>query len=497
MAGSGEVLTYGQLEERSRRLAHHLRDAGLQRGDVVAVLSDNDLRVFEIYWAAQRTGLYITVINHHLAPEEVRYILDDCEARTMFVSASKGQLARAALEGAHDVPMRMVFGGEVAGFAEYEQVISHASHAPLDDQPRGADMLYSSGTTGRPKGIKPPLPDRQVDAPGDTLVSLFGPRYGFDEDTIYLSPAPLYHSAPLRFCATVQALGGKVVVMERFDAEGALAAIEAHRATHSQWVPTMFVRMLKLPREVRERYDVSSMHVAVHAAAPCPVPVKQQMMEWWGPVLHEYYSSTEVNGVTLIGPEEWQRKPGSVGQAGVGTIHVCDDGGRELPPGSVGTVYFERDELPFRYHNDPEKTRAAQHPDHPTWTAVGDLGYVDEDGYLFLTDRKAFMIISGGVNIYPQEVEDVLTLHPAIRDVAVIGIPDDEMGEQVKAVVEPADDASPGPELEDELIAHVRERIAHYKAPRSVDFVDHLPRTATGKLVKGDLRSRYADASTA
>jgi long-chain acyl-CoA synthetase len=494
MAGSGEVLTYGQLEERSRRLARHLRDTGLQRGDVVAVLSDNDLRIFEIYWAAQRIGLYITVINHHLAPDEVRYILDDCDARAMFVSSSKAELGQAALEVAHDVEVRVAFGGEIAGLADYEQIISNASAAPLEDQPRGADMLYSSGTTGRPKGIKPPLPDRQVDESGDTLVALFGPRYGFDEDTIYLSPAPLYHSAPLRFCATVQALGGKVVVMERFDAEGALAAIEAHGATHSQWVPTMFVRMLKLPREVRERYDVSSMRVAVHAAAPCPVPVKQQMMEWWGPVLHEYYSSTEVNGVTLIGPDEWQRKPGSVGQAGVGTIHICDDDGRELPPGSVGSVYFERDELPFQYHNDPEKTRAAQHPDHPTWTAVGDLGYVDEDGYLFLTDRKAFMIISGGVNIYPQEVEDVLTLHPSIRDVAVIGVPDDEMGEQVKAVVEPADDATPGPELEDEIIAHVRERIAHYKAPRSVDFVDELPRTATGKLVKGELRSRYQGA---
>jgi fatty-acyl-CoA synthase len=356
-------------------------------------------------------------------------------------------------------------------------------------------MLYSSGTTGRPKGIKPPLPDRQIDEPGDTMIAAFGARFGFDRDTIYLSPAPLYHAAPLRTCATVQALGGTAVVMERFEAERALELIERHRVTHSQWVPTMFVRMLKLPDKVRSRFDVSSMKVAIHAAAPCPVDVKRAMMEWWGPILHEYYSSTEMNGMTSIGPEEWLRKPGSVGREAIGVAHICDEDGHELAPGLVGTIYFEREALPFEYHNDPAKTRSTQHPDHPTWTAVGDLGRVDEDGFLFLTDRKAFMIISGGVNIYPQEIEDVLILHPAIADVAVIGVPDDEMGEQVKAVVQLADGGEASRELALEIIDHVKQRIARFKAPRSVDFVDALPRTPTGKLLKGELRAGYWPAA--
>jgi fatty-acyl-CoA synthase len=323
------------------------------------------------------------------------------------------------------------------------------------------------------------------------MVAVFGDRIGLGADTVFLSPAPLYHAAPLRLCATVQALGGTVVIMEKFDAEAALAAIEQYGVTHSQWVPTMFVRMLKLPPEVRGRYDVSSLRVAVHAAAPCPADVKQQMLDWWGPILQEYYSSTEVAGMTWVDPQEWLSHPGTVGRSILGVIHVCDDDGRELPAGGVGTVYFERDARPFEYHNDPEKTRAAEHPDHPTWTTVGDIGYVDEDGYLYLTDRAAFMIISGGVNIYPQEIEDALTLHPAVADVAVIGIPDPEMGEQVKAVVEVAPGHEPGEELAATLIAYARTRLAGYKVPRSLDFVDQLPRTPTGKLVKGPLRDRY------
>jgi fatty-acyl-CoA synthase len=353
-------------------------------------------------------------------------------------------------------------------------------------------MLYSSGTTGRPKGIKRTLPEGDVREVPSMFQLLFQPMYGFGEDTVYLCPAPLYHAAPLVFCSVVTATGGTVVLMNSFDAQESLAAIERHRVTHSQWVPTMFVRMLKLPREVREAYDVSSLKVAVHAAAPCPVEVKRRMMEWWGPVLYEYYSATEANGITFIAPEEWLRKPGSVGRDGIlGELRICGEDGKVLPAGETGTVYFEREELPFRYHNDDARTREAQHPEHPNWTTTGDIGHVDEDGYLFLTDRKAFTIISGGVNIYPQEIEDCLTLHPKVTDVAVVGVPDAEMGEAVKAVVQPAADADPGPELERELLDFVRERIAHYKAPRSVDFTDALPRTPTGKLAKSRLRKAY------
>jgi fatty-acyl-CoA synthase len=491
-AESGEVLTYRELEENSVRLARHLYDAGLRKGEHVALLSGNDPKVYEVYWAALRTGLYITAVNRHLSPSEISYIVNDCGARALIVSAGLADAAEQIVAQTPSVEIRLAFGGPVQGYESYEDARAAASPEPLPDQPRGADMLYSSGTTGRPKGIKQPLPDRQVgDAPGDTYTAIFGPLYGFDTETVYLSPAPLYHAAPLRFGGVVHALGGTLVIMEKFDAEQALAAIERYRVTHSQWVPTMFVRMLKLDEAVRARYDVSSLRVAVHAAAPCPVDVKRAMIDWWGPILHEYYASTEANGATFIDSEQWLRKPGSVGRAGLGTIRVCGDDGAELPTGEIGTVYFERDEIPFAYHNDPAKTAEAVHPEHPTWTTTGDIGYVDEEGYLFLTDRKAFMIISGGVNIYPQEVEDALALHPRVLDVAVIGVPDEEMGESVKAVVQPAPGVEPGPELAAELRDYLRERIAHYKVPKSFDFADDLPRTPTGKLVKGKLRQRY------
>jgi len=284
--------------------------------------------------------------------------------------------------------------------------------------------------------------------------------------------------------------------MPTFEPTAALAAIERYRITHSQWVPTMFVRMLKLPEEQRAAADLSSHRLAIHAAAPCPVEVKQRMIDWWGPILHEYYAATEGNGVTLVDPQSWLRKPGTVGKAGLGVLHICDEDGVEQPTGQAGLVYFERDELPFTYHNAPEKTRQAQHPKHDNWTTTGDIGYVDEEGFLYLTDRKAFMIISGGVNIYPQEVENVLTLHPKVLDIAVIGVPDPEMGEQVKAVVQAAPGVHTGPDLERELLDFVRERVAHFKAPRSVDFTDSLPRTATGKLQKHVLRARYLNGAT-
>lgn len=486
MASSGATVTYRELEERSIRIAHYFRSIGLQRGDHLALVSSNEAEIFDIYWAAMRSGLYFTAVNSHLTSSEVAYIVDDCEARAVIFSSSLAHIATddLLLANTPKVKNRLAFGAPVQGHDHLDtEISSMPTHAP-QQQPRGADMLYSSGTTGRPKGIEPTLPHREINEPGDTMTSLAQARWGFDENTVYLSPAPLYHAAPLRTCAAVHALGGTVVVMDRFDAEDALAQIERHHVTHSQWVPTMFVRMLKLPAPIRARYDVSSMRVAIHAAAPCPVEVKQAMIDWWGPILLEYYSSTELNGMTLITTPEWLSKPGSVGRDGViGTAHICDDVGAELRNGTVGLLYFERDELPFRYHNDPAKTAEAQHPEHPTWTTTGDMGYLDDDRYLFLTDRKSFMIISGGVNIYPQEIENCLTLHPAILDIAVVGEPHEEMGESVLAVVQladPADEAA----AEQSLRALAERKLAGYKRPRRYLFVDQLPRTPTGKLAK-------------
>ncbi|WAL69652.1 acyl-CoA synthetase [Amycolatopsis cynarae] len=492
VAGTGQMLTYRELDERSARLARHLHDLGLRRGDHLALLTGNDPQAFEVYWAALRSGLYLTAVNRHLAPGEISYIVNDCGARALVVSARLAEAAEKIIPDTPDVEIRLSYGGPVDGHESYEDGLRNTSPEPLPSQPRGIDMLYSSGTTGRPKGIKPPLPDRQVGDPGDIYTAVFGRLYGFGPDTVYLSPAPIYHAAPLRFGGVVQALGGTVVLMERFEPEAALATIEHYRVTHSQWVPTMFVRLLKLDEQVRRRYDLSSLRVVIHAAAPCPAEVKRATIDWWGPIVHEYYSSTEGNGLTLIDTEQWLRKPGSVGRALVGTIRICAEDGTELPTGEVGTVYFERDEAPFAYHNDPERTAQARHPLRPNWTTTGDLGYLDEDDFLFLTDRKAFMIISGGVNIYPQEIEDTLALHPKVLDAAVIGVPDEEMGESVKAVVQPTAEAAAGPALAEELRTYLRDRIAHYKVPRSFDFVDELPRTPTGKLVKGALRDRYA-----
>ncbi|GGL09935.1 acyl-CoA synthetase [Nocardia jinanensis] len=493
MAGSGRTLSYRELDENSARLARVLYDGGLRPGDVIAMVSDNTLECFEIYWAALRSGLYVLAVNRHLSPAEVAYIIDDSDAQVVIASAGVGELAGSMPELVSGVQRWLAFGGPIDGYESYEQALA-AAGPRLTEQPRGQDMLYSSGTTGRPKGVKPPLPGITVDQPGDPLTAVAGKLFRIDSSDVYLSPAPIYHAAPLRWCGVIHAYGGTVVLMEKFDAEQTLAAIEKFSATATQMVPTMFVRMLQLPEETRRRYDTSSLRLALHAAAPCPPEVKHAMIEWWGPVLAEYYGSTEGNGLSVITTPEWLQRPGAVGRSMLGPVHICDDAGNELAPREIGTVYFERETLPFEYHKDPDKTAAAQHPQHPNWTAVGDLGYVDEDGYLYLTDRKSFVIISGGVNIYPQEVENVLTLHPAIFDVGVIGVPDAEMGQQVKAVVQLHPGVAPEDSLAEDIIQYVRDRIANYKAPKTVDFVTSLPRTATGKLVKRELEKRYSPA---
>ncbi|MGW0040017.1 AMP-binding protein [Gordonia sp. NPDC003376] len=490
VAETGRILTYRQLEDDSAALARVLHDAGLRRGDTVAVLSTNSVEVMEVYWATRRAGMYITAVNRHLTPADIAYIVNDSGASALIVAGDLADLAAEVIGLTERVGLRLAFGGAVTGFDSYEDAVATAA-APLTDQPCGAMMLYSSGTTGFPKGIKPPLPDRQVDEPGEPFYALLDAFFGLGEDDVYLSVAPIYHAAPLGWCAGILARGGTVVLARRFDPEQTLAQIETYRVTAIQMVPTMFIRLLKLPTEVRQRHDLSSLRVMVHAAAPCPIDVKHAMIDWLGPILFEYYSATEANGFTYITSPQWLERPGSVGKSVMGIAHICDDAGHDLPVGEIGTIYFERDELPFTYHGDPTKTAAAQHPDHPTWTAVGDVGYLDDDGYLYLTDRKAFMIISGGVNIYPQEIEDVLALHPKVFDVAVIGVPDPEMGEQVKAVVQLEDGVVVDGATGVELVAYVRERIAHYKVPKTVDFVDELPRTPTGKLQKNKLKELY------
>src|SRR6476661_4378144 len=367
MAGSGRTLTYAELDDRSLRLARHLRDRGLRTGDVVALLSDNAPQAYEVYWAALRSGLYVTAVNHHLSPDEAAYIVNDCGAKAMVVSGAKTELVAAMAEKI-DVPVRLAFGGAVPGCTSYDEALSTASTEPLADQPHGDDFLYSSGTTGRPKGIKLPLLPIQVDEPGYPYVMIFGALFGYGEDTVYLSPAPVYHAAPLRYTGVIQALGGTVVLMQRFDPEGFLDAVQRHRVTDTQVVPTMFVRLLKLPEDVRSSYDTSSLKTVVHAAAPCPVEVKQQMMDWLGPIVHEYYASTEA----------WLAHPGTVGRSLLGKPRVCDPTGAELPAGQVGTIYFERDDEPFTYHGDSDRTASTRHPGHPFWSTVGDLGYLDD-----------------------------------------------------------------------------------------------------------------------
>ncbi|MEU9840616.1 acyl-CoA synthetase [Actinomadura sp. NPDC048032] len=485
MAGSGRVVTFRELNEESNRLAQLLRAEGLRPGDHIAFMMENHPLYLAVAWAAQRSGLYYTAISSRLQPDEVAYIAGNCEAKVFITSASM----EAAAQSPPDVPLRLMLGGTAPGYASYEERVAQHPPTPIEDECEGADMLYSSGTTGRPKGVKPALSKAPM-GEGGTLYQLLAFLFQPDADSVYLSPAPLYHAAPLRYSLNFHRFGATVVVMEKFDAEQALAAVEKYGVTHSQWVPTMFIRMLKLPEETRARYDVSSLRCAVHAAAPCPVPVKEQMIAWWGPILHEYYAGTEGNCFVYTNSEDWLAHRGTVGRPILGEVHVCDEEGRELPPGEPGTLYFGNGPA-FEYHADEARTAASRDPWGHGWTTLGDVGHVDEDGFLYLTDRRAYMIISGGVNIYPQEAENVLAVHPKVADVAVFGVPDAEMGGAVKAVVQPLSMDDAGPALEAELIAYCRDRLAHYKCPRSVDFRAELPRHPTGKLYKRLLKDEY------
>jgi long-chain acyl-CoA synthetase len=487
MCETGELVTFGQLDARANQVARVLRDSGVARGAHVALLMKNHRRFLEACFGADRAGVYYTTISTRLMADEIAYIVRDCAAQVLVVSADLDDLVQQLRPVLPEGLRYFMVGTPAPGFESWEAAVDAAADSPITDPAQGLDMLYSSGTTGRPKGVKWPMPQTPAGA-RTMLVNLLAPLFGYGRDCRYLSPAPLYHAAPLRHCMTVIKLGGTVFVMEAFDAERSLQWIERHRITHSQWVPTMFVRMLKLPDGVRTRYDMSSMQVAVHAAAPCPVEVKQRMLDWWGPIVFEYYAGTENNGFCTITAQEWLQHKGSVGRASQGALHICDEEGNELQVGATGLVYFS-DGPEFEYHNDPVRT--AQTRNAQGWSTLGDIGRLDEEGYLYLVDRRAFMIISGGVNIYPQEAESVLIGHPKVADVAVIGVPSEDLGEEVKAVVQLLDPADAGPGMEAELLAYCRQHMATFKSPRSVDFDAALPRHPTGKLYKQLVRQRY------
>lgn len=495
MAGTGETISYGELEQHANRGAHALRALGLGNGDTLALASDNRPEVFDIYWAAQRAGLILVPLSARLKSDEIAYIVNDSEAKALLVSDALADTARDVATKRGDMPglAHVLTIGTVGNFPEWQELCLGQPASPIADEQIGGRMSYSSGTTGRPKGIRYPSTGGSPIQPNPG-AQLFGRLYGVGEHTIYLSPAPLYHAAPLGFTAGIQALGGTTVIMPKFDAESFLGAIARWRINAAMVVPTMFIRLLRLPEEVRDRYDSSSLKTVIHAAAPCPIPVKQAMIDWLGPIIDEFYAGSEGNGHVTINSEEWLRKPGSVGRAVVGEIHICDDDGTELPIGETGTIFFGGGK-PFRYHNDPAKTAAAQNPLRPDWTTMGDVGHVDEEGYLFLSDRKDFMIISGGVNVYPQEVENLLATHPAVADAAVFGVPHPDLGEEVKAVIQPACWESATEEFANELIDWCRERLANVKCPRSIDFEKELPRAETGKLYKKELKARYWPAN--
>lgn len=487
MAGSGKALTYAQLDRKSNQGAQALRHLGIGPGGSIALLMENRLEFMEICWSAHRSGVFYTAISRYLHPEEIAYIVRDCGAKILIISGRYADQVPALKADLPGVDIYCV-DGAAAGCKDWEALLAGMPTTPIPDQSAGADVLYSSGTTGRPKGITRAYADNPIDYMMPLLKLLAVQMCGIGADSTYLSPAPLYHAAPLRFVLTVAQVGGTAILMEKFDPETFLQLIEKHRVTHTQLVPTMFVRMLKLPDEVRLKYDISSLQAAVHAAAPCPVEIKRQMIEWWGPILIEYYAGSEANGVTLATSQEWLEHPGTVGRSLIGPIRILDEDRNELAQGRVGAVYFDSG-LTFAYRNDPAKTASAFASEG--CSTLGDVGFLDEDGYLFLTDRAAYTIISGGVNIYPQETEDMLVCHPAVSDVAVFGVPNEEMGEEVKAVVQLEDPSRAGPEMEAELIAYVRQHLSHIKAPRSIDFRQDMPRTETGKLMKRLLKDEY------
>jgi acyl-CoA synthetase (AMP-forming)/AMP-acid ligase II len=483
-AADGTGLTFAQLDDESRRLATLLEARGLQAGDTVAILLENIPRYLSAAWGALRAGLRIVPVNWHLSAAEAVYVAGDSGARALITSATLAPLASEIVASSPVLETRLVTGGPADGFEDFDAALGASSPERAAAEAGGQIMFYSSGTTGRPKGIKRTLPPAPFGSE-QALETILAGLYGFGRDTVYLCTGPLYHAAPLGWSLGAQGLGGQVVVMPRFDPEACLAMIERFRVTHVQFVPTMFVRMLKLAPEIRARYDLSSLRRVVHAAAPCPVDVKRSIIGWLGPIVDEYYAASEGNCYFAIGSEEWLAHPGSVGRPLLGTPHILDDEGAELGAGEVGQIWIEGPRV-FEYHNDAAKTAGAFND--RDWSTLGDLGHVDADGYLYLSDRRTDLIITGGVNVYPREIEDALAMHPAV---AVIGLPDPEMGQEIRAIVQPAPGVTAGPELEQELIEHCAARLARFKRPRHVDFVADLPRLPSGKILRRLVRDTY------
>lgn len=497
MASTGETISLDEFESRSNRLAHLLLAHGLGPGDHFSIFMENNNRYLESCGAGERSGHHYTCINSYLTAEEMAYIVNNSESQVLITSAARYDVAMEALPESPNISLVLVVDAAAVDIdtdddriRDFAEAVADQPSGPIPNERAGGAMLYSSGTTGRPKGIIRPLPDN----PPDQLAPLFvflDDLWHYREDMIYLSPAPLYHSAPQAAVNLTLRRGGTVIIMERFDPVEYLRLIEQYQVTHTQLVPTMFSRMLKLPEEDRNRHDLSSLEIAVHAAAPCPVPVKEQMIEWWGPIIHEYYGATEGLGFSACNSEEWLEHKGTVGKIVLGDLYIADEEMNELPQGVPGTIWFKT-ATEFEYHDDAEKTAEAT-SDDGTMTTVNDVGYVDDDGFLYLTDRATFMIISGGVNIYPQETENLLITHPKVADAAVFGVPNGDLGEEVKAVVQPMPDHEPDDLLGAELTAFCAEHLSRQKVPRSIDFATELPRLPTGKLYKRKLRDAYWD----
>ena len=485
----GRKLARGELLAAANRIVHGLRALGLGKGDCVAAVLPNDPSLIELYLAVAQAGMYLVPVNWHLTAPEIAYIVADSEAKVFVAHERFGEVATKAARELSFAPERCFAVGRIAGFRAFAELGAGQPDRLPGDRAAGAVMNYTSGTTGRPKGVRRPLPPIDPDTAatlGTGFFAMFGVKA--EDGNVHLCGSPLYHTAVLVFSSTSLHFGHAVVLMERWTPELCLEAIEKHRVSTSHMVPTQFHRLLALPEALRGRYDVSSVRCMVHAAAPCPVEVKRRMIEWWGPAICEYYAATEGGG-TLVGADEWMRKPGTVGRAWPGAeIKIYDDAGQELPTGEIGTVYMKLGAADFEYYKDKEKTRKNR---IGSFFTVGDVGYLDPDGFLFLCDRKADMIISGGVNIYPAEIESVFLTHPKVGDVAVFGVPHEEWGEEVKAVVEPAPGAAPGPALAAELLAFCGDKLARYKTPKTIDFIAEMPRDPNGKLYKRKLRDPH------